>query len=94
MLLKSSLFSGCLTESVSSTLSGNVGIPSETLLSVDEDSLRLLTLLLAGGSRMSLSRLVNVLPAFDDESDERLVSFLVTAGKGLTSGDAGAGDKF
>ena len=68
-------------------------IPSEALLSVDEDNLRLLTLLLVGGSRMSLSRLANVFPAFDDDNNERLVSFLVE-GKGLASGDVGAGDKF
>lgn len=93
VLLKSSLFNGCLTESVSSTLSGIPAIPSEALLSVDEDSLRLLTLLLVGASRMSLSRFVNVFPAFDDDNDERLVSFL-EVGNGLASGDAGAGDKF
>ena len=39
---------------------------------------------------MSLSRLVNVFPAFNDDT---LVSFLVEA-NGLGNGDTGAGDKF
>jgi len=91
--LNSSVLSpnGCLTESVSSTLSAAGAKSSDILLSVDDDSFRLFTLLRGGGSLESLSLLADALLVLVVFVDGALESFLV-AGKGLSTGDDGAGD--
>jgi len=82
---------GCLTESVSSTLSAAGAKSSDILLSVDDDSFRLFTLLRGRGSLESLSLLADALLVLVVFVDGALESFLV-AGKGLSTGDDKAGD--